>query len=179
MAWRRPGDKPLSEPTVVSLLTHICVTRPQWVKKLAHWQCMLWIQDNDALYPEHLLHSILLKICAVLVNSFSSEQNCHHFWGSKSIFVNENYYYLIQIYVNFVYESSIESMLHQPQDTNPFIQCWHLWRYMISPGHNELIQMKCGASGVPFIERGWPNQHWHGCVIKSTNKMKCNYSSMP
>ena len=31
MAWRRPGDKPLSEPTMVSLLTHICVTRPQWV----------------------------------------------------------------------------------------------------------------------------------------------------
>ena len=32
MAWRRPGDKPLSEPMMVSLLTHICVTRPQWVK---------------------------------------------------------------------------------------------------------------------------------------------------
>ena len=27
MAWRRPGDKPLSEPMMVSLLTHICVTR--------------------------------------------------------------------------------------------------------------------------------------------------------
>ena len=32
MAWRRPGDKPLSEPMMVNLLTHICVTRPQWVK---------------------------------------------------------------------------------------------------------------------------------------------------
>ena len=29
MAWRRPGGKPLSEPTMVSLLMHICVTRPQ------------------------------------------------------------------------------------------------------------------------------------------------------
>ena len=29
MAWRRPGDKPLSEPILVSLLSHICVTRPQ------------------------------------------------------------------------------------------------------------------------------------------------------
>ena len=27
MAWRRQGDKPLSEP-----MAHICVTRPQWVK---------------------------------------------------------------------------------------------------------------------------------------------------
>ena len=32
MPWRRPGDKPLSEPMMLSLLTHICVTRPQWVK---------------------------------------------------------------------------------------------------------------------------------------------------
>ena len=31
MAWRRPGDKPLSEPMLVSLPTHLCVTRPQWV----------------------------------------------------------------------------------------------------------------------------------------------------
>ena len=31
MVWRQPGDKPLSEPMMVSLLRHICVTRPQWV----------------------------------------------------------------------------------------------------------------------------------------------------
>ena len=41
MAWRRPGDKPLSEPMMVRLLTHICVTRPQWVltkrTKKVHW----------------------------------------------------------------------------------------------------------------------------------------------
>ena len=35
MAWRRSGDKPLSEPVMVSLLMHICVTRPLWVK---HWK---------------------------------------------------------------------------------------------------------------------------------------------
>ena len=34
MAWCRPGDKPLSEPMMVRLPTHICVTRPQWVKGL-------------------------------------------------------------------------------------------------------------------------------------------------
>ena len=32
MAWRRPGDKALSETMMVRLPTHICVTRPQWVK---------------------------------------------------------------------------------------------------------------------------------------------------
>ena len=34
MAWRRPGDKPLSEAMLVSLLTHKCITRPQWVKRI-------------------------------------------------------------------------------------------------------------------------------------------------
>ena len=31
-AWRRPGDKPLSELMMVILQADICVTRPQWVK---------------------------------------------------------------------------------------------------------------------------------------------------
>ena len=31
MAWRRAGAKPLSEPMMASLLTHVCITRPQWV----------------------------------------------------------------------------------------------------------------------------------------------------
>ena len=34
MAWCRQGNKPLSEPLMVSLLTHICVTRPKWVKSI-------------------------------------------------------------------------------------------------------------------------------------------------
>ena len=31
VAWRRQGNKPLSEPMMVKSLTHICITRPQWV----------------------------------------------------------------------------------------------------------------------------------------------------
>ena len=34
MAWRRSGDKPLSELMMVELLTQICVTRPQWVNTM-------------------------------------------------------------------------------------------------------------------------------------------------
>ena len=44
MAWRRPGDKPLSEPMVGILLTHICVTRPQWVN-LHLWGPLAFIPD--------------------------------------------------------------------------------------------------------------------------------------
>ena len=63
MAWRRSGDKPLSESMRISLVTHICVTRPQWVKDsyscglMTHitlgMHCM-WLNDSyyyrDALY---------------------------------------------------------------------------------------------------------------------------------
>ena len=31
MAWCRPDGKPLSEPMMDRSMTHICVTRPQWV----------------------------------------------------------------------------------------------------------------------------------------------------
>ena len=32
MTWHRPGENPSSEPMMVILPTHICVTRLQWVK---------------------------------------------------------------------------------------------------------------------------------------------------
>ena len=34
MTWCHSGDKPLSDPMIISLQTHICVTPPQWVKPL-------------------------------------------------------------------------------------------------------------------------------------------------
>ena len=43
MAWRRPGDKPLSEPMLVRLPTHICVTRPQWVNFFIATTRGVWI----------------------------------------------------------------------------------------------------------------------------------------
>ena len=46
MAWRRSGDKPLSEPMMVNLLKHIYVTQPQWVK-LIHIKFALNICGNN------------------------------------------------------------------------------------------------------------------------------------
>ena len=49
MAWRRPGDKPLSESMMVSLPTHICVTWPQRVKFLNIYpiQVSCWILSGN------------------------------------------------------------------------------------------------------------------------------------
>ena len=39
MAWRLPGDKPLSEQMMVKSLTHICVNRPEWVNLSGTLSC--------------------------------------------------------------------------------------------------------------------------------------------
>ena len=39
MAWNWPGDKPLSEPTMVRLRTHICIDQPEWLYMLQ--KCLL------------------------------------------------------------------------------------------------------------------------------------------
>ena len=54
MTWCRIGDKPLSEPMMVNLLMHICVTRPQWVN-------LLW--PNDTIW-QHNTMSILTQVMA-------------------------------------------------------------------------------------------------------------------
>ena len=50
MAWRRPGDKPLSAPMMASLLTHICVTQPQWVNDLAIQTLSLTLNSVECIF---------------------------------------------------------------------------------------------------------------------------------
>ena len=47
MAWRRSGNKPLSGPMMVSLLTHICVTRPQSVNKQFESEVKVFLDQCD------------------------------------------------------------------------------------------------------------------------------------
>ena len=74
IAWRRPGDNPLSEPMMVSLLTHICITRPQWVnlpksQKSCKWSLLqTWI---NSLIPAWLFWrtlAVLYRYRIVLLN---------------------------------------------------------------------------------------------------------------
>ena len=53
MAWRRLGDKPLSEPMMVSLLTHICVTQPRWINHQLP-TVLLWLTQNINFQCYHL-----------------------------------------------------------------------------------------------------------------------------
>ena len=53
-AWRQPGDKPLFEPMMVSLLMHACITRPQLVNKSS-------VGDRHSWPPKVVVVGILLK----------------------------------------------------------------------------------------------------------------------
>ena len=55
MAWRRSGDKPLSEPMMVSLMTHICVARPQWVNNFIKIY-VYWITHHPRAWVMRFCH---------------------------------------------------------------------------------------------------------------------------
>ena len=76
MAWRRPGDKPLSEPMMVNLPTHICVTQPQWVNRVVN---TLRLRQNASCFADNIFKCIflnenvwiLLKISLMVVSNVS------------------------------------------------------------------------------------------------------------
>ena len=90
MALRRTGHKPLPEPMMVSLLTHICVTRPQWVNSCSMLQySSLWpdaclvpgdigtsaTRDDVTgktyiVYPKKYAHGFVVLCFVVVMQSF-------------------------------------------------------------------------------------------------------------
>ena len=65
MAWRRPGDKPLSEPIMITLLTHICATQPQWVNspsRILTVGALTLLLRHDSEYGHvHSMHNDMLS----------------------------------------------------------------------------------------------------------------------
>ena len=79
MAWRRPCDKSLSEPIMVCLPTHICVTRPQWrlirqtcVCKVGHL-FLWWFVAYSA--PSHYLIWYLIIVNRAVRNKMQRSLN--------------------------------------------------------------------------------------------------------
>ena len=64
MAWRRLGDKPLSEAMMVNLPTHICVSRPQLINDWLWFTALLaachgLVVDYNTLYIIHIIPKVL------------------------------------------------------------------------------------------------------------------------
>ena len=73
MAWCRPGDKPLSEPMMVSLRMCICITWLQWVKYCAI-DSLSWLWHHEVIYktPIHRwIHFFRVKLMTYFYLSLS------------------------------------------------------------------------------------------------------------
>ena len=81
MAWRRSGDKPLSEPMMVSLPTHICVTPPQWVNTS---------NNSSTLLLEH--------VCYLKINHFRSRYIITHVY----VYSSGDKFHILVLYTFFV-----------------------------------------------------------------------------
>ena len=84
LAWHRPGDKPLSEPMMVDLLTHICVTPPQWVKLLIFYILHHKWYTNCSYYWANIF--ILLQISIEI--SFYIMKYLKHYIDDKNLRVD-------------------------------------------------------------------------------------------
>ena len=62
MAWRRPGYKPISEPLMVRLSSHICITQPQWFN---------WCNHNKQTNHVHILAN---------TPNFRNSEICNRHW---------------------------------------------------------------------------------------------------
>ena len=91
--WRRAGDKLLSESIVVRLLTHICVTWPQWSS--GNISCTydknVFIACNKKVARRNYMHAIIRKILKLLIigpahwkiytiNETKMKGKCQCFW---------------------------------------------------------------------------------------------------
>ena len=106
MAGRRPGDKSLSEPMMVSLLMHICVTRLQWVEISTSWCSLIFMVFCEYFkyskyptfhcfehYPHHVnvshtrlcLHLCMTQHQASQVAIISGCPHCFHIYYSKKV----------------------------------------------------------------------------------------------
>ena len=87
MAWRWPGDKPLSEPMLVRLPTHICVTWPQWVILFSGWAigCLLWIPQESFWVWAQPIRGVLL------CNTFSHWLSPYPKWSLFQIWSKFNF----------------------------------------------------------------------------------------
>ena len=120
MAWCRPGDKPSSEPMMVSLLTHACVTRPQLVEMIPYWGLMLPYDVTEfwsALVQVIGFHLFGTKYVIIWTNPGLPPvgRNLSAYWiqiprilplvarGIKTLYLDKSPYLLKQTWVNQYY----------------------------------------------------------------------------
>ena len=68
MDWCRSGDKPLSEPTMVCLSAHLCITWPQWVPDWKLLEPLLITETNSTShYGDVIMGAIASQVTSLTI----------------------------------------------------------------------------------------------------------------
>ena len=119
MAWCWPGDKPLSEPLMVSLLTCICITRPQWVNNDNLWCCYWWSNwQHDNSHLQYMNWLGLPNNKRTLVTILSNINPFIWLWPDKTslTFFHQFLHICMHKYYNVPiskFEKSVDKMLNK------------------------------------------------------------------
>ena len=94
MAWRHSGDKPLSEPMMVCLPTHICITQPQWVKTPTMHRSLSPSKTKNNTYKyipkicKNILSNNSIFISTLFVITFSEKAHACSYFIHIMFFIN-------------------------------------------------------------------------------------------
>ena len=107
MAWRRPGDKPLSEPMMVRLLTHICVAQPQWINSFL------------------IIHKPMEISMKLMINNFQANFSyCwlkYLLWHCPQMNISGSYWWLVNVGSGNGLVPSAKKALPEPVLTHIFV----------------------------------------------------------
>ena len=122
MAWRRPGVKPLSEPMVVSLLTHICVTRPQWVN--VNTTNTIQYKNQAALQE---VNYVTLHACTALVLEIDGLVLCWYdgVWPTLFIWYQHTYLLHYRLKIRFSHKSIAPVLLIHKNNDDVTVRKWN------------------------------------------------------
>ena len=184
MAWRRPGDKPLSEPVRVSLLTHICVVRPQWVKsentvQNTAWNCAFLFQTVSCVHScvhgvpqESVLEPLLYPLLYDLWPWHISSRPFSHDFAIKLL--NYDTSFRVRSTVCAVMDGFFPYLAQMITSMRGCVLGNDLWPWPLSPrvfGHDFVIKLlKYGAScraRSTILGEFFPYlvlDHWHEWV---------------
>ena len=129
MAWRRSGDKPLSEPMVVSLPTHICVARPQWVNlSFNNWVSLYRMTGAPVSFDSFAMHfgwfyRLIFLLCLKYDRFYSA--------------------FSLNFLACFIHPHNVKSLSHQ-------ISCDYRLNHCINPMEYE-TDKTMGVSYVPNV----------------------------
>ena len=131
MAWHRPGDKPLSETMMISLLMQICVTQPHWVE---FWFCKCgtsWMFPPQTFRLFYVMFTFTTRIFYRGVPGFATDCPCS-IWCLES---TTCLLYVGPLFGNVVENDNGLVILTYKQ---LFVGFFHCFTYILMP-HNVMI----------------------------------------